>query len=149
MTVNSDGSRIYLTMHNSGVAVIDGFTHEVITYVPAGHNVAYYPNHIVVHPDDSKIYVGNRAGSHDGIAVIDATTNTLITDILLIGQDVFGVARPEGISLHPDGSKIYVVNGEDDNVVVLGANTNSLIGFIPVRPVVVLSEREWMRLGGG
>jgi YVTN family beta-propeller protein len=34
--------------------------------------------------------------------------------------------------MHPDGSKIYVVNGEDDNVVVLDANTNNLIGFIPV-----------------
>jgi YVTN family beta-propeller protein len=124
VAVNSDGSRIYLTISPSGVAVIDGFTNEVITHVPAGHDVGHYPNHIVVHPDNSKIYVGNRAAIHDGISVIDATTNTLITDIL-IGQGV------DGMALTPDGSKLYAVTSgstptPQTNVVVINTTTNQV-----------------------
>jgi YVTN family beta-propeller protein len=69
------------------------------------------------------------------VSVIDTTSNTVVATIP-------GFARPFGVAVTPDGSKVYVTNGGDDNPVfgvtfgdtvsVIDTATNTMVATIGV-----------------
>ena len=104
-----DGSRGYVACENGGyVAVIDPRAHKLITKIqlPKGS----LPMGSVVSANGKEVYVST--GRADGVAVIDSTTNSLVTTIP-VGK------RAWGIALSPDGSKLYTANGASNDVSVV------------------------------
>ena len=131
IAMHPDGSTAYVAMGaRNSIAIIDTSTDTLRGFIPISMGV----DNLAVHPDGSKIYATSSGNAQldDQLIIVDATTLTQIASVKIPSPATFGTSRPEGISIHPDGSKIYIVNANDDDVVVLDANTNSLIGFIPV-----------------
>ncbi|MBK8921482.1 MAG: gliding motility-associated C-terminal domain-containing protein [Saprospirales bacterium] len=116
VSVNPDGSRVYISHESNIVSVIDAASNTVLTTVSVGGN----PFGLVVSPDGSKVYVTN--GTVNNIAVIDAATNTVSATIPL-------GAITRGITCHPDGARLYAAMG--NNVHVINTITNTLITSIP------------------
>ena len=65
------------------------------------------------------IYSGNT------VLVVDALTNA-ITNTITVGNS------PAGVSVSPDGTKVYVTNATDNTVSVINAATNSVTATIAV-----------------
>jgi YVTN family beta-propeller protein len=119
LAASPDGRRVYVTNEISdNVPVIDTATDTVIATIPVPVSVS-----AAVSPDSTKIYIPNR-GNH--VAVVDAQTNEVITSTDYIGGGQFGV------SVTPDGRKVYVANYAANTVTVIDAATYGIIGTIPV-----------------
>src|SRR5262249_45252551 len=58
-----------------------------------------------------------------------------------------GQKGPQGIAITPDGTKVYTVNGFDNTVSVIDANTNSVLTDIPVgkepQEIALTSDGKW------
>jgi YVTN family beta-propeller protein len=61
----------------------------------------------------------------DTVSVIDTGTNT-VTNTIPVGS------APHGITVSPDGSKVYVTNLASNTVSVIGTGTNTVTNTIPV-----------------
>ncbi|MDH4248965.1 MAG: beta-propeller fold lactonase family protein, partial [Deltaproteobacteria bacterium] len=68
------------------------------------------PKEIELTPDGKYAFVALGSAKH--VAVIDRSTYTVVTSIL-VG------ARPWGMALTPDGKKLYVANGSSNDVTVI------------------------------
>jgi len=68
-------------------------------------------------------YIAN--GSHNGVTVIDTSTNNPVTTIT-VGSD------PEGVAVNTAGTYVYVANNGDNTVSVINTSTNSVAATIPV-----------------
>ena len=112
-------TRAYITNTFDGtVSVIDTSTNNVVATIEVGEE----PGAVAVHGD--RVYVANYVSGT--VSVMDATNNTVAATIP-VG------ARPVGIAPTPDGTKVYVRNGDHvGTVTVIDANTNTVITTIPV-----------------
>ena len=59
------------------------------------------------------------------VSVLDVATNTVIAKVR-VG------ARPYGVAISPDNSKVYVTNNADNTVSIIDAVTNTVTGTFPV-----------------
>jgi YVTN family beta-propeller protein len=119
LAASPDGRRVYVTNEiGDNVPVIDTGTDTVIATIPVPISIS-----AAVSPDGSKIYIPNR-GNH--IAVADTQTNNVITSSDFINGGLFGV------SVTPDGRKVFVANYAANTVSVIDTATNMLIATIPV-----------------
>ncbi|MBK8969016.1 MAG: beta-propeller fold lactonase family protein [Lewinellaceae bacterium] len=66
----------------------------------------------------------------NAISVIDLSTNTVVATIP-VGTD------PQGVSVSPDGSRVYITNRVSNTVSVIDAATNTVIAAIPVGPMPI------------
>ncbi len=117
VTVNPSGTKIYV--YNNGnltVSVIDAATNTVTATINSN-----FPTGPVANPSDARIYVPN----YQSVSVIDDATNT-VTAIIPVGLN------PQGIAVNPSGTRVYVVNRDDNSVSVIDAATNKVIATIPV-----------------
>src|SRR5215469_10516140 len=64
----------------------------------------------------------------NAVSVIDTATNTVIGSPIPVG------ARPFGVAVTPDGSKVYVANEASNTVSVIDTATNTVTATIPVVP---------------
>lgn len=114
----------------STVTVLDLRTNKIKTsIVDAGFNEPYT---ITIHPDGTKVYVTNSAGTT--ISIIDTATNQVTGTIT-------GFDGPSGIVITPDGKTAYVNNygsssgvgsGNATTVNVVDLDTNTIIETITV-----------------
>ena len=74
VAVNEAETRIYATMLNGSVAVIDGTTDTLLTSIPVGDAWG-----LSLDSCDALLYVANNDG--DSVAVIDTATNTVIDSV--------------------------------------------------------------------
>jgi YVTN family beta-propeller protein len=89
------------------------------------------PNSIAC--SDQQIYVSN--GNNDSITVIDSATLKIVQDIPLRLPGPLGRYRgiiPFGLTLAPDGSRLYVAEAGINAVAVIDTTANSVLGHIPV-----------------
>jgi YVTN family beta-propeller protein len=126
----------YITNQTSNtVSVIDTTTNAVIATISVGGD----PEGVAVTPngpcrprywrsrrcrkgDGRKVYVANTISNT--VSVIDTTTNAVIATIPV------GIS-PQGVTVTPDGSKVYVTNSTG-TVSVINTTTNAVVSAIPV-----------------
>jgi YVTN family beta-propeller protein len=136
VAVTPDGTKAYVVSQGTNsVFVIDTSTNNVIAIVPVGAS----PEGIAISPDGTKVYVTNSFngniynGNFDNnnsnkstVSVIDTARDNVIANIYVGGQ-------PFGISVTPDGKKVFVANRFDNNVSVINTETNNVIAKIKVK----------------
>jgi YVTN family beta-propeller protein len=93
-----------------------------------------HPNDIIASNDGHLIYVAN--GNSDNVTVIDATTNEVAATIpvnLFKDKQHFIGDTPNALLLSADERTLYVANGMDNAVAVVGLNgaNGTVKGFIP------------------
>ena len=123
LVVSPDGTRVY-GGNNFGppsfipiLGVLDTTTN---TY-PGGVFMTDAPREVALHPDGVRLFVSTPTG----ISVVDTSIGTEI-QYMPIGVDNWGV------DVHPDGTRVYLVDGGSASVYVLDANTLGLFTTIPV-----------------
>ncbi|WP_170064480.1 FG-GAP-like repeat-containing protein, partial [Polaribacter glomeratus] len=119
LSITPDGSTVYVTNAQSkSVSVINTATNTVITTIGVG---GLYPGSNCMSPDGKTLYVANSQGNF--VSVINTATNRVTKNI--------SVASPYGLSLTPDGAKLYV-NNRGNGVVVINTKTEAVVGTITV-----------------
>ena len=82
-------------------------------------SVGATPVHLAVNPAHTRVYVANwSAGT---VSVIDTGTNTVVSTIT-------GIHNPEGVAVHPNGSRLYVTTSNGGSSVLV----YDIIGVSPV-----------------
>lgn len=143
VVVSPDGSRVYVVNSLGGVNVIDTATYTIIDTKPATTQVidpiaaGTTAEAGALSPDGSRLYVTNRTQvmrPEGTLTVVDTVALTAIDlnpTTPAVDPTTVGIG-PTGVAVSTDGSHVYVTNGGSDNVTVLDATTNSVVGTIPV-----------------
>jgi YVTN family beta-propeller protein len=121
LAVNNDGSRVYVSA-GSNIAVVNTATNSQVAAIPIGSAFST-PGGLAVSPDGTRVYAAISGPSDNAIAVIDATSNTLITKVS-VGKNPFGIV------VSPDGTKVYVTNTDSNTVSVISTFANTVSSSI-------------------
>jgi YVTN family beta-propeller protein len=128
IVVHPEGTYIYAANRLGPTFwAIDAVTHESIA-IPFGHRhvgIAVNPEGTVIYLPDFNDEDPNLPPQGTTVDVIDAKTFELITTI-------DGLKAPLDVSVHPDGKRAYIMNTDDDSVVVIDTATYAPIATIPV-----------------
>jgi len=131
MALSPDGTRLYVAnYHSQKLSVIDTGRNVITASVPVGKFEAAGVQ-LAVSPDNRYVYVPyeTQLGAEGNyrapgfVAVIDTTTNTIVSRIP-VGN------RPTGIAVSPNGRQLYVVNEYEP--VVHGPGQESSYGTVSV-----------------
>jgi YVTN family beta-propeller protein len=126
LAVDAAGARIYVTFQNiaTPLLVIDAATNAVIGET---QGFGWGFTGIALNSAGTRAYltgVGeDSSGSH--VFVIDAGSLAVLTEIE-VGQ------APAGISMHPDGSRVYVASTGTGEISVVNTATNSLVSTLDI-----------------
>jgi YVTN family beta-propeller protein len=107
----------YATSGDGTIQVIDTTTFGIIASVPVGSD----PHDVAASPDGQWVFAGSRWG--DGLAVVDADSNTLHTTVT-------GLGDLTGLKVAPDGSEVYAC-GLGNGVHVIDGVTFDHITTVP------------------
>jgi YVTN family beta-propeller protein len=136
VAVDPAGTRAYVSNRGTDdnplntVSVVGAVSRSVSATVEVGVR----PLGVAVHPDGTRAYVANYGGSigaliddlsNDFISVIDTNTHTASATIPV------GVG-PAGLTVSPNGTRLYVTNYADDTVSVVDTATNTVVVTVPV-----------------
>ena len=141
--ISPEGTKAYIANAGSNsVSVIDLGSNTVTGSITVG----LYPRGIAISPDGNRLYVANFDGH--SVTIINTSTNSVVTTISLrtSANDNDPGEFPMGISVSPDGSRVFVVSQGCDDVAgcsnpgsnqqslvtVINASTNSIAGRINV-----------------
>jgi len=144
VAVSPDGKKVYVANNSDdNVSVIDTATKNITGNVPIEVDpVGYFPFGVAVSPDGERVYVtntykgcvtktckGKKSSNKDenyfSVHVINTATNN-VTDTVPVGS------FPKGITVSPDGKKVYVTNSWNDNVSVIDTAINAVTATVPV-----------------
>lgn len=109
--------RAYATCANGTILVIDTTSLDIIASISVGSE----PWDVVVSPDGQWVFASDRWGA--GLAVIDASTDTLHTTVTDLGELT-------GLEVAPDGSEVYAC-GLWNGVHVIDISTFSHVTTVP------------------
>ena len=162
LALSPDGSRLYVThMHADILTVLDTATNTVIDSVsfrddgcePRG--ICKHLHQLAVSPDGATLYLSFFF--QEEVAVVDASTLALI-DVVPVGDGDPGMNQgdgPKGLSLTPDGRRLYVALQFDNSVSVINTATLTVVNEIAVgpRPVadglfMAITPRSSSNVGG-
>lgn len=109
------------------VSVIDTTTDTVVATLDVG---LPYPVSVTCHPDGGTFYVRlgilSVAAPPDGaVSVVDIATRSQT-------QVITGFWLPNGVAVHEDGDRLYVVESENDAVAIVDTSTNTIVDSVPV-----------------
>ena len=90
--------------------------------IDVGHS--NLPRGIAVDPAGTFVYVANMDSGT--VAVIDTSTNTVLSPQIAVGTS------PHGIAVDPTGTWVYVTNEADDTVTVISTATKSVVATVAV-----------------
>jgi YVTN family beta-propeller protein len=132
VAIRPDGREVYVTSEGDGaVFAIDTQTNKVISRIPVGHR----PRSIGFLPNGSRAYVSLE---NDGaIAVIDAPRHKFLRLIQLEGKGNTPKSRPMGITVHPDGSTVFVTTGSFGHLFLVDPAKNATAASFEV------GQRPW------
>ena len=130
MAISSDGRTLYLADgYYNRIQVIDTSTNAAVAYIPLGpRSYNGDPGGIALSPDGKWAYVTNTENAT--VSVIDLTTRRVVGDPIVVGVPPWlaSTTRPTAIAVSPDGSRVYVANGQD--IVVIDAATRAVVGAV-------------------
>jgi sugar lactone lactonase YvrE len=128
MAWNNDGSKLYMTGRNDEVyeydcsTPYDTSTASLSASLDVSNDVSV-PNGMEWNNDGSKLYVVGRSNSdvyeYDLTTPFDVTTASYAAELNVFSQE----ADPKGMAWNADGSKLYIVGDDSDNVVQYGLTT--------------------------
>lgn len=117
--VSPQGRWAYATVGSANaVAIIDTRTDALAATVP----VAEGPTYVVFTPDGRKAYVSSKSGI---ISVIDVAQPQVVKEIALEG-------KPDHLALSADGSRLYVADGQNGQLVVIDTVQDTITAAVPV-----------------
>jgi YVTN family beta-propeller protein len=130
ITIDPDGNFVYVANSEAdSVSVIDTATNTVVDTIIVGGINADFPYALAIHPDGGTLYVSLHRVSTStpisSVAVVDTTTRSQTLQIT-------GFWSALGLSVHPAGDRLYVVDGDLDAVQVIDTSTNTVIDTVPV-----------------
>ena len=133
VTMNADGTRVYITNSNgTTISIIDTATNVVVGTITGFDG----PSDFAITPDGKTAYVNNYggpagvgSGNATTVNVVDLTTNTIS------GTITVGLA-PASLAIRPDGAFVYVINYVDGNpgtgtISVIQTSDNTVVKTIP------------------
>ncbi|WDF79208.1 beta-propeller fold lactonase family protein [Mucilaginibacter sp. KACC 22773] len=121
MCISPDGSRVYVANKGDNtLSVINTATNSVIATVATGNA----PWDVSVSPNGKFAYITYGI---NGVAVVNTATNKISADIALDAG-----SAPRSSCVSPDGSKLYVANGNLQSISVVDLTTNKITTDIPV-----------------
>ena len=92
------------------------------------------PFGVAVHPDGTRAYTANffpfGASGGNSVSVIDTATDTLTNTVVLAPATEF--IGSFGLSVHSDGTRVYVANQFDDSFSVIDTATETLAATLPI-----------------
>jgi len=113
LALSSDNSKLYIS-GSTGTAAVMNTSTKAVTALPVNTgNMS-----VAITPDDSKVYAPSWAV--DKIYVIDAAANPNV----VLGTQYSVIGAPQGSSVTPDGSKLYLTMNNADSVKVFNTSTN-------------------------
>ncbi|HEY6390812.1 MAG TPA: malectin domain-containing carbohydrate-binding protein [Bryobacteraceae bacterium] len=113
-----DGTRAYVTnLYGGNVSIIDTNSKSVI----GNFATASGPSGVAVIPN-GRVYVGNQYANT--VTVHDPAGNLLAT--------IGGFSFPNWLASTPNGSRVFVTNGNSASVSTIDPNSNSIVATIPV-----------------
>ena len=127
VAVSPDGKTAYVTnAHDGTVSVIDTATNKVTSIVSVGD----WPIGVVVSPDGTNVYVANSAfdtGNSTSNPIVSPTGDVAVinTATNIVTHVNVGAGWPAGITISPDGTKVYVADNWYSSVHVIDTATNT------------------------
>jgi len=106
---------------------INTATHEVIA-LPFGHAHLF----LTVHPDGTAVYLPDIHDRDESLPPQGTTVDVIDTKTLGLIATIDGMSGPCSVGVHPDRTRLYIVNGETNAVSVVDAVTYAHIASIPV-----------------
>lgn len=122
VALTPDASTAIVTSYDNRVAFIDTATNTVNTQLLTDPDV--FPNGIAITPDGAKAYVTSYIDVRPAVIVIDLATRKVVNRIAMPNT------YPHGITFTPDGSQAWVRFLEQDVIVVLDTQTNTVASTI-------------------
>ncbi len=116
VTVDAANRRVYLS-HSTQVDVLDADTFDLVGTIPNTPGV----HGIAVAPEAGRGYIS--AGKADSVVAFDLKTLKPLGEIK-VGK------KPDAIIYEPLTKRIYVMNGDSDNITVLNAADGAVVGTI-------------------
>jgi YVTN family beta-propeller protein len=121
LAVSADGKTLYVAnSQDSTLMFVDATKLTLNDSVSTGGT---NPVCVAINPAGTRAYVSNfgYTGNGNTVGVVDLGTHSLITTIP-------AGSGPEGVAVTPDGTKVFVVNKFSNNVMVIDATTNKVVG---------------------
>ena len=127
IAIAPDGKWLYIVdpLHEL-VVQISTASHEVVGRIPLGQD-AHDFTQFAVSPDGDLVYVP----VHNVVTFV-STKSKEVAGTIEIGSEALGSFSLAGISVSPDGKYVYVANGDEDSVVIISTETNSVTDSITV-----------------
>ena len=110
------GDFAYVADYDGKVTVINMATDTKVTEIA----VPGFNSNVAASPDGRYVYV-----SGDGVTVIDTQRNEVVATI-------DEVTDPRGLTVSPDGSRLYVTRINFDEVAVIDTATNTVVDNVPL-----------------
>lgn len=130
ITIDPEGDFVYVGNYTvDSVSVIDTATNAVVDTIIVGGVGADFPTALAMHPDGGTLYVSlNMASPVTALSTVSVVDTATRTQTLQIG----GFWSAVGLSVHPNGDHLYVVDWDTDTVSVVDTSTNTIVNTIPV-----------------
>ena len=106
---------------------IDTTTHESIA-LPSGHTHVC----IGINPDGTAVYLPDFHDENRELPPQGTTVDVIDTKTLEVISTIDGLDGPLGVSVHPDGTRVYIANVNNGTVSVIDTVTNALVKTIVV-----------------
>lgn len=130
-------NEIWVDDGDSTVKAFSGDTYELVRNIPlSGHNLdkdsRKVPDNGVYEQTTHLFYLGDRAdstpnaGPKGSIEIVDVKNGSLVASIDVDGKN------PAGLVLDPSSSKLYVVMGDTNQVIVIDREKHSVIATWPI-----------------
>ena len=127
IATSTDGERLYIVDPISDELVqLSTASHEVVVRIPLGQD-AHDFTQFAVSPDGYLVYV-----PVDNLVTFVSTKSKEVLGTIEIGSESLGKFSLTGIAVSPDGKYVYVANSEEDSVVIISTETNSVTDSITV-----------------
>jgi YVTN family beta-propeller protein len=118
LTVDAEARRVYIS-HSTQVDVLDADSFAVVGTIPNTPGV----HGIAIAPEEGRGYIS--AGKADSAIAFDLKTLRVL-DQIKVGK------KPDAIIYEPLTKRIYVMNGDSENITVLNAADGHTVGTIPL-----------------
>ncbi len=138
LAVTPDGTRVYAAEFDANVQVIDTASNTIVATVSllgmGGCASFCHGIGVAVRPDGARVYVSDDYVGD--VFVIDPSINAAVASVESTTVDnvatPLGFNGPYGLSITPDGKRLYVADGTNNVVAVVDTTTNILFKTMDV-----------------